>query len=84
MEIRREAVGVAKILCASVNIVRQITEREGRRVCLEENLPGLIVSSSIFPISKRDGKGLVLWACEENMASFFFFFFKLEVVILIN
>ena len=48
-------------------VIRQIAERKGGRVCLEEDLPGLIVSSSVFPISKRDGKRFVLWACEENM-----------------
>ena len=52
-----------------MDVVRQVAEREGRRICLEENLPGLIITPSILPVSERYGKGLVLWACEKNVAS---------------
>ena len=48
-------------------VVRQVAERKGGRICLEENLPGLIVASNILPVSKRSGKGLVLWACKEDV-----------------
>ena len=67
IEARHEAARFAKILCSLVNIVRQVAEREGRRVCLEEDLPGLIISPNIFPVSERDSKGFVLWACEKDM-----------------
>ena len=48
-------------------VIRQVAECKGGRICLEEDLPGLIVTSSILPVSKRSRKGLVLGACKEDV-----------------
>ena len=61
--------GGSKNTLPLMSVIQQITERKGRRICLEESLPGLIISSSVFPVSKRGGKGLVLWACKEYVTS---------------
>ena len=52
-----------------MDVLRQIAEGQCRRICLEEFLPGLIVISIFFPISKREGKGFVLWAREQGVTS---------------
>ena len=61
--------GLQKFSATLVDVVRQVAERKGRRVCLEEQLPGLIITPSIFPVSEGSGKGFVLWACEKYMVS---------------
>ena len=50
-----------------MDIVRQIAEREGRRVGLEESLPSLIIASIVFPVSIGSGKGLVHGTREQGV-----------------
>jgi hypothetical protein len=59
----------SKILWRSVYVVRQIAERERRRIVLEEFLPGLIIIFVLFPISKGGGEWNILWAIEEDMVA---------------
>ena len=61
--------GIAKNSPPLVYVVRQIAERKGGRISLEENLPGLIVASNTLPVSKQSGEGLVPWACKEDVTS---------------
>ena len=59
----------SKILWRSVNVVRQVAERERRSIVLEELLPGLIVIFILFPVSQGGRKWNIRWAFAEYVLS---------------
>ena len=67
---RHEAVGVYKNSPrSSMNVLRQVADGERGRVILEEDLPGFIILSIVFPVSKRWRKGSIRWTREKHVRS---------------
>ena len=73
--------GMQKFSTRSMNVVQQIAEREGRRVCLEEILPGLIIVLIFFPVNKRDCKWYVLRTMKKNMLPCMFYIWSAVVAV---